>query len=102
VNLASGAVWWSQGTYVALGYPKTKRLVADVARFYERIQPSERERVVREVAVACSSGALTWVSRFEFLNAHGTYIPIANASLIYRDANGTALRLFGVMQILSR
>lgn len=102
VNLANGAVWWSEGTLVALGYAKTKRLIADVARFYERIHPSERERVAEEVAIACSGGDLTWVSRFDFLNAHGTYIPIANACLIYRDANGTALRLFGVMQILRR
>jgi AraC-like DNA-binding protein len=39
VDLATGAVWWSEGTFAALGYDTRRRLVSDVAHFYQRIHP---------------------------------------------------------------
>jgi len=100
VNLVSGAVWWSEGTFAALGYSQRRQLIADVARFYERIHPSDRSRIAKGVAAACENGQLTWSDQFDFMNAHGAYVRIANACLIYRNASGMALRLIGVMQIV--
>ncbi len=100
VDLASGAVWWSEGTFSALGYETRRRLVSDVARFYERIHPDDRAAVVESVGVACSSERLTWDAEFRFQKADGTYARIANGCVILRSREGSALRLIGVMRVL--
>lgn len=103
VDLASGTVWWSDGTFAALGYKTGKRRATGVARFYERIHPDDRGRVVENASAACSSSEqLTWNAEFQFRKADGTYAAIANGSVILRDSNGAAVRLIGVMRVLDK
>jgi PAS domain-containing protein len=101
VDLASGAVWWSEGTFSALGYETRRRLVSDVARFYERIHPADRAAVVESVGAACNSERLTWDAEFRFERADGSFVRIANGCVILRDREGAALRLIGVMRVVS-
>ena len=99
VNLSNGAVWWSEGTFAALGYDTRKRLIADVARFYERIHPEDRARVVQSADEACRSDRLTWDAVFRFSRADGSYVKISNGCVILRDRGGVAVRLIGVMRL---
>ena len=100
VNLSSGAVWWSEGIFTALGYGSRRPIVCDVARFYERIHPTDRERIARSVTSACGGNLLTWDGEFDFREADGSYVRVANGCIILRDENGSAIRLIGVMQIM--
>ena len=98
--MQTGAVWWSDRLFAALGYASRVRILADVARFYERIHPGDRARVTREVSEACHSGRLSWTSAFKFRNADGVYLNTISACLIYRDSAGATRQLLGVMQIV--
>jgi AraC-like DNA-binding protein len=100
VDLTSGSVWWSEGTFRALGYDTRKKLISDVARFYERIHPDDRERVTASMSTACGGNRLTWEAAFGFRKADGTYVRIANGCVILRSSGGAAVRLIGVMQVL--
>lgn len=99
VDLKSGKVWWSEGTFAALGFDATARLISDVSRFYERVHPEDRERIVQEVQAACLKGDLAWQSTFRFRRADDRFLSIQNACIILRDRAGAAKRLIGSMRI---
>lgn len=99
VDLASGAVWWSEATFAALGYTRAKRPVSDVARLYERIHPQDRERIVRGMQSAASDRSLTWQDQFSFKRPDGRFVRTANGCIILRNDQGAAVKLVGVMRI---
>lgn len=101
VDLASGKVWWSDGTFTALGFDASARLISDVARFYDRVHPDDRTRIVQEIQTACRDNELAWLSNFRFRRADEGFANIRNACIILRDNNGAASRLIGAMQIVS-
>jgi AraC-like DNA-binding protein len=99
VDITTGRVWWSEGTFSALGFTADAGLICDVARFYERIHLQDRERVVLSIQHACAGDSLTWDERFLFKTAAGAYVLIRNGSVILRNSDGGATRLIGAMQI---
>lgn len=99
VDLASGKVWWSEGTFTALGFEADARLVSDVARFYDRVHMDDRARIVQEMQTACQNNELVWQSRFRFRRADDEFADIRNGCIILRNNNGAAMRLIGAMQI---
>lgn len=99
VDLVSGAVWWSEGTFAALGYDTPRQLVSDVARFYERVHPADRAAVVESAGAACSDGRMIWEAEFRFRKADGSFARIANGCVILRNRDGAASRLIGVMRV---
>jgi len=99
VDLTSGKVWWSEGTFAALGFDGDAKLISDVARFYERVHPDDRERLVREVQSTCMSNRMTWESQFRFRGADSGFVSIANGCIVVRDRTGAARRLLGTMRI---
>lgn len=98
VDVFTGKVWWSDGTFLALGYDGRRPLVSDVKHFHERIHPDERQRVVEGMQAACIAGDLVWRDHFRFRKADGGYVTIDNACIILRNAAGAPTRLIGVMQ----
>lgn len=99
VDLASGAVWWSEGTFAALGYADGKRPVSDVARLYQRIHPKDRERIVRGVQSAAMDRSLTWQDQFRFKRPDGTFVATRNGCIILRGRDGAAIKLVGVLHV---
>ncbi len=99
MDLASGAVWWSEGTFAALGYTGGKRPVSDVARLYQRIHPKDRERIVRGVQSAAMDRSLTWQDDFRFKRPDGKFVRTANGCIILRNRDGAAQKLIGVMRV---
>lgn len=99
VELASGKVWWSEGTFTALGFDADAKLISDVARFHERVHSQDRERVVQDLQAACASGKLTWECEFRFRRADAEFVVIRNGCIILRDREGGARRLIGALQI---
>ena len=99
VDLASGAVWWSDATFAALGYSDGKRPVSDVVRLYQRIHPTDRARIVRGVQSAALDRSLTWQDQFRFKRADGRFVRTANGCIILRNNAGAALKLIGVMRV---
>jgi len=102
VDLATGKVWWSEGTFLSLGFKANARIVSDVVRFHARVHPEDRKRVVASMQAACMGQQLTWQAEFRFLGANGHYELIRNGSVILRDRDGLARRLLGAMQIATR
>jgi AraC-like DNA-binding protein len=98
VDVFTGKVWWSDGTFLALGYDGRRPLVSDVKHFHERIHPGERQRVVEGMQAACVAGDLVWRDHFRFRKADGNYATIDNACIILRNTAGAPTRLIGVMQ----
>jgi AraC-like DNA-binding protein len=99
VDIATGAVWWSEGTFAALGYAPGKHAVSDVSRLYARIHAKDRERVVRGVLAAATGGGLTWEDTYRFKRFDGTFVRTQNACIILRNRGGAAIRLIGVMRL---
>jgi AraC-like DNA-binding protein len=99
VDIATGAVWWSEGMFAALGYGPGKHPVSDVSRLYARIHVNDRERVVRGVLAAATGGDLTWQDAYRFKRFDGTFVRTENACVILRNRGGAAIRLIGVMRL---
>lgn len=99
VDLASGAVWWSDGTFAALGYSKRKHPVSDVARLYQRIHPQDRERIVRGIQSAATDRSLTWQGEFSFRRPDGRFVKTQNGCVILRNREGAAVKLIGVLRV---
>lgn len=91
VDLSERSLTWSRGVEVILGYPPNA-----VGRswevWHERVHPSDRGRVIKEVRVALRECARVWTGRLRVARADETYVAVrVRASILRRPGNGAAL-----------
>ena len=100
-DLTSNTVVWSDGLH-ALGYPG-----AEVGRtndwWFERIHPGDLDRVRQSLYLALADAQRTsWEDEYRFRRSGGDYAEISDRGLIARDRGGSAVRMVGSMQDITR
>jgi PAS domain S-box-containing protein len=70
----------------------------DANWWYERIHPSDRDRVINGIHAVIDQGDENWHDEYEFRREDGTYFPVVDRGYVIRDANGKAVRMVGAMQ----
>jgi PAS domain S-box-containing protein len=73
----------------------------DVAWFYERIHPEDRERVVREQEALLAGTGGYWSGEYRFLRGDGRYACVLHRGCVVRDARGRPLRMIGSLMDVS-
>ena len=99
-DLATDAVWWSEGVTTLFGYPRDA-LEADSRSWVSRIAPEDRERVVAGIHAVIDGTRDDWSDTYRFLRHDGSRAFIMDRGRVIRDATGKGVRMVGGMTDLS-
>jgi PAS domain S-box-containing protein len=95
-ELATDRLTWDEGTGPLLDYQRTD--LGDTADWwYDRIHPTERERIVESIDAAMSQGEANWAEEYRFRRADGSYALIQDRASILRDQSERPTRLVAAM-----
>jgi two-component system CheB/CheR fusion protein len=95
-DLVNNQIWWSDTFYNRFGFEKTLEVYSS-GFWLSRLHPEDREKVNKGLQEAINIGSKTWVSRFRFQKADGTYAIIMDRGTVLTDAEGTPYRMVGAM-----
>lgn len=93
-KLTTGEIYFSARWNQMLGYPDKDRW-SDPAEWFERIHPSDRDRVAAEVAAHRAGATTEFNSEFRMKHRNGAYIWVLSRGIAVRDADSTAIRIAG-------
>ena len=96
-DLVNNEVWWSDSFYTRFGFDKSDPNINNSGFWLSRLHPDDKETVNRSLQDAINSGAGTWVARFRFQKADGTYAIIMDRGTVLSDNQGTPFRMVGAM-----
>ena len=95
-DLVTDLVTWDEGTGPLLDYQLGEP--GDTAAWwYDRIHPSDRERVVASMDESIVRGDATWEDEYRFRRADGSYALVHTRAHIARDESGLPVRVIGAM-----
>lgn len=100
-NLKTDAVYRSDNFEKLFGYTN-KADTEDVNFWDEHIHPDDQERVKNELYYTLQSSENFWEKEFRFLKSDGSYAHVVDKGIIIRDKTGTAIRLIGATQDISK
>jgi two-component system cell cycle sensor histidine kinase/response regulator CckA len=93
-DIATGAVWWSEGLTRLFGFAlATVDLTFDW--WERRIHPDDRERVVESIREALDDGSLTWTAEYRFVGSDDVWVFVLDRASIVRTDAGVPVRMFG-------
>jgi PAS domain S-box-containing protein len=95
-DLVTDLVAWDEATGPLLDY-QPAQLGDTAAWWYDRIHPSDRERVVASMDTAIAQGEPTWAEEYRFRKADGSYALVQTRAHISRSDSGTPARVVGAM-----
>ncbi|RYF87279.1 MAG: PAS domain S-box protein [Chitinophagaceae bacterium] len=96
-DLVNNEVWWSESFYSRFGFDKEDQSVHNSSFWLSRLHPAEKESVNKTLQEAINSGAKTWVARFRFQKADGSWAIIMDRGTVLMDSEGTPYRMVGAM-----
>jgi len=99
-DLATDHIVWDLGAGYLLDYDPAE-LGGTPAWWYDRIHPSDRERVVAGIDAAISERSSTWTEEYRFRRADGTYAVLQERAHIARDERGRPTRVISGMSGLA-
>jgi PAS domain S-box-containing protein len=95
-DLATGAIHWN-GQYEQVLRCRAADIGSSIEWWYERIHPSERERVVSGITAAIGKGGQLWSDEYRFRRGDGSYATILDRCFVVRNEPGVAARVVGSM-----
>jgi PAS domain S-box-containing protein len=95
-DLATDAVWWSQGATLLFKYPAGD-VRADLDWWSEHIHPADRERVVSGIRTAAGRGEQFWSDEYRFQRADGSHADVFDRGYVVCDSTGKPIRMVGAM-----
>jgi len=99
-DLITDEVTWDPATGPLLDYDRSQ--LGDTASWwYERIHPSDRERVVASIDAAISQSAVAWTDEYRFRRADGSYAVMQDRVHIGLNDAGIPVRAISAMSGLS-
>ena len=99
-DLVTDRLTWDAATGPLLDYVPTQ--LGDTASWwYDRIHPSDRERVVAGIDRALAEGTTAWADEYRFRRADGGYAVIQDRAYIARNETGTPVRMISAMSGLA-
>jgi two-component system cell cycle sensor histidine kinase/response regulator CckA len=96
-ELATDRLTWDRETGPLLDYQPSE-LGESADWWYQRIHPSDRERVVASIDSAIGQGHTEWAEEYGFLRAGGSYAVLQDRARIVRDVEGKPLGVVGAME----
>jgi PAS domain S-box-containing protein len=94
-DIPNGVLTWGQGLRSSFGYAAAE--VANTPSWWEeRVHPSDRARVLRSLEHALATDA-RWSEEYRFLRADGAYADVLDRGAVFRNAEGSAVRIAGLM-----
>ncbi|HEX8315634.1 MAG TPA: PAS domain-containing protein, partial [Flavisolibacter sp.] len=96
-DLVNNEVWWSDTFYNRFGFDKDDSNIHNSSFWLGRLHPDDKATVNKTLQEAINTGAKTWVARFRFQKADGTYAVIMDRGTVLTDAQGTPYRMVGAM-----
>lgn len=106
-KLSFSVIWdWRVNTeeiFMGEGYEELFGYTSNVITDWKsRIHPDDIDALNQSLQTALSSSATHWQHAYRFIRADGSIARLFDRASIFRDADGTAYRMIGVMQDLSR
>ncbi|MEO5753488.1 MAG: ATP-binding protein [Chthoniobacterales bacterium] len=93
-NVTTGALGWPHGLLELLGFSPTAEN-QKVAFWWQRIHPNDFSRVQASLRETFAGTADRWSGEYRLLAADGDYRHILDRALLFRDDNGTVVRMAG-------
>jgi PAS domain S-box-containing protein len=101
-RVESGELSWDGAGPQVLRYTP-EEAGRDIAWFYERVHPQDRERVVREQEALLAGTGAHWSGEYRFLRGDGRYACVLHRGCAVRDERGRPLRMVGsLMDVTER
>jgi PAS domain S-box-containing protein len=95
-DLATGAMWWSQGGPGRFAYARRDDLV-EYAAFADAMHPDDRDRALDAQRDAVRGGHPHWEVEFRIRRGDGRYAHVHEQGFIVRDSAGNTLRMIGAL-----
>lgn len=90
-------LWWGEGIEVVFGFKK-EQYEGDIRFWHKQIADYDKDRVITSMIEAeKSDDAMTWESKYDFIDANGNIRKIKDSAAIIRDRNGVVKRIIGSM-----
>ncbi len=91
-DLVTDRLVWGEGTGPLLDYQRSQ--LGDTASWwYQRIHPTDRERVMASLDTAMAEGREAWTEEYRFRRADGSFAVVQDRAHIARDETGAAVRV---------
>jgi PAS domain S-box-containing protein len=100
-DLTTKVVSWNQGINSVLRY-ETIGNMTDIDWWRDRIHPEDQQRVLAGFDESLVDGGKSWEDKYRFFCGDGSYRYIQDRGYIGFDENGTAYRMIGAMQDITR
>lgn len=100
LDIASGALDWSDAIYAALNYRK-EDVEPTLDWWVARIHPEDRDEVREHFETTVHGEEACFSSHYRFARGDGTYADIFDRGYIVRDLQGRPIRGVGTMQDIS-
>jgi PAS domain S-box-containing protein len=102
LNLQTHETYWGEGFRSLFGH-EASRMTADEDFWTQYIHPEDMEPTFTSINRALSNpGQLLWEAEFRFKKADGSYATVVDKAIIIRDEQGTATRVIGAIQDVTR
>ncbi len=95
-NIIDDTIWWSDGLTRTFGHDVSKS-GSRAAAWTRRIDPADRERVIKGLKSVVEGVADEWTDEYRFLRADGTYAQVVDRGTVIRDGNYRAFRMVGAL-----
>ncbi|WP_347160086.1 chemotaxis protein CheB [Pontibacter chitinilyticus] len=93
-NIVTNKLWWSESLPSILGYD-TSQMGNGVNSWFEKIAPSDRDRVIKGLNGAINQGKDQWTDEYQVLKADGTYAYVSNRAHILHNEYKIPYRVIG-------
>ncbi len=99
-DLVTDHLVWDEGTGPLLDYQRSQQ-GETASWWYERIHPSDRDRVRASLDTAIAEGTDAWTEEYRFRRAEGSYAVVQGRAHLVRNETGAPVRVISALSGLS-
>lgn len=101
-DMVSGRLLWSEAAHQVLRY-MAGEIGSRIEWWYERIHPSDRERVIAKLQAVVAGLDGIWSEEYRFLRGDHNYATVLDRGYLERDETGNAVRMIcSMMDVTER
>lgn len=100
-DLRTDIVYWGEGYERLFGY-KINSLAINSSSWLDYIHPDDHNRVLENINAAIVGTVVNWMDEYRYKKLNESYAFVIHKAIIIRDSNGTATRMIGALQDISK